>query len=253
MYENVFYCNAGKFVSQWEWIHPDRTINSYEIIFVIKGTVYIEEDGRRYRVKENELLLLEPNRRHFGYKKSTNTSFFWVHFTDLPVLDINLKHQNVSEAYHLSLLFKQLMHFHNEKESHESLDYLTRLILIECFSSAKKEKPNPKVSEISAWIKANRDTVLKVEQVCSHFGYNADYISRLFKASQGKSLKEYIDDVKLDYIKHLLIISNMSIADIAYNTGFEDYKYFLKFFKYHEGITPTQFLKTYPNTHINKK
>ena len=84
-------------------------------------------------------------------------------------------------------------------------------------------------------------------------GYNADYISRLFKAHYGKSLKEYMSNVKIDYIKQLLLTSELPLSDVAYNAGFYDYKYFLKFFKYHEGITPTQFLKAYPKTHINKK
>lgn len=253
MYENVVYCGAGKFVSQGRWIHPDRLINSYEVIFVISGTVYITENDTQYQLKKDDLLLLEPNRHHYGYQESMNTSFFWVHFTGAPDIAPNLKYQNIRESYNLSLLFKQLMHYRAEKQSGESLDYLTRLILIECFTSNEKENTNRIASETAAWIRANRDMMLKVEQVAEHFGYNADYMSRTFKANYGKSIKEYIDGVKIDYIKQLLLTSDMTLTSIACNTGFSDYKYFLKFFKYHEGITPTQFLKIYPKTHINKK
>ena len=135
----------------------------------------------------------------------------------------------------------------------ERLDYLTRLILLECFSTSKKEDhANRIILEIAAWISANRDTPLKVSLVSKHFGYNADYLCRIFKAHFGKSLKEYLDKIKIDHVKQVLLTSNMSLKEVAYNTGFSDYKYFLKFFKYHEGITPTQFLKSYPKTHINK-
>lgn len=253
MYENVICCGAGKFVSQGRWIHPDRVINSHEVIFVVSGTVYITEGDTQYQLKKDDLLLLEPNRRHFGYKESVNTSFFWVHFTGGPQIEPGLKYQNIRESYNLSLLFKQLMHYRAEATSSESLDYLTRLILIECFSTYKSENANRIASEAAAWIKANRDVPLKVEQVSEHFGYNADYMSRVFKANYGKSVKEYIDSVKIDYIKQLLLTSDMTLTDIAGNLGFNDYKYFLKFFKYHEGLTPTQFLKTYPKTHINNK
>jgi YesN/AraC family two-component response regulator len=125
--------------------------------------------------------------------------------------------------------------------------------LIEVFSFKSNENTNKLVTEIAAWITANRDTPLKADQISKHFGYNADYISRLFKAHYGKSLKEYMSNVKIDYIKQLLLTSELPLSDVAYNAGFYDYKYFLKFFKYHEGITPTQFLKAYPKTHINKK
>ena len=123
-----------------------------------------------------------------------------------------------------------------------------------CVDSIKKQEDTNKViSEAVAWITANRDIILKVEEVSEHLGYNADYISRLFKANYGKSLKEYINDVKISHIKQLLLTSNLSLTDIACSTGFDDYKYFLKFFKYHEGVTPTQFLKSYTKTHINNK
>ena len=253
MYETVFCCGAGKFVSQGEWIHPDRVINSYEIIFLINGTVYITEIGKQYQLKKNDLLILEPKLRHFGYKASNNTSFFWVHFTGIPKFDPEFKYQSIQEPYNLTLLFKQLMHYRSEKNNNEPLDYITRLILMECLSPNKQEQANHIVSEASAWIAANRDTPVKVKDITEYFGYNADYLSRLFKAHCGKSLKEYINDTKINYIKQLLLTSDRSLADIACQAGFNDYKYFLKFFKYHEGVTPTQFLKTYPKTQINTK
>lgn len=253
MYEDVFYCSAGKFVSSGEWIHPDRVIDSYEIIFVLNGTVYLSEAGKEYQLKKNDVLLLEPHRRHFGYRESSDTSFFWVHFCCERRLVLTPKYQNVPDAYNLSLLLKQLMHYLTEKQSSECLDYLTRLILFECFSTKKQAAKNSVVSEAAAWIHANRDLPLNVQGVAKQFGYNADYMSRLFKLSYNKSLKEYISDVKLNDIKQLLLNTDLSLLDISGLAGFDDYKYFLKFFKYHEGITPTQFLQAYPKTHINKK
>ena len=253
MYENVFYGGAGKFVSHGEWIHPDRTITSYEIIFVLSGSVFISEDDRRYHLRQNDLLLLEPNRHHFGYEKSAGTSFFWMHFTGNAPPDPALKYQNIREPYHLLLLFKQLLHYRCENRSGECLDYLTRVILIECFSPRIQRNANRLTEEIAAWIHANRDTNLRVSQISDHFGLNTDYISRVFKAHSGRSLKEYINDVRMDHIRQLLLTSDWSLSEIAYSAGFQDYKYFLKFFRYHEGITPTQFLKAYPKTHVNKQ
>ena len=36
-------------------------------------------------------------------------------------------------------------------------------------------------------------------------------------------------------------------------SGFDDYKEFLKFFRYHEGLSPSSFRKLYFNTHLNKR
>ena len=42
------YENIGEFHSNDEWIHPVRVIDSYELIFVLSGTVYLFEEGKRY-------------------------------------------------------------------------------------------------------------------------------------------------------------------------------------------------------------
>ena len=40
---------------------------------------------------------------------------------------------------------------------------------------------------------------------------------------------------------------------MAKAAGFDDYRAFLKFFRYHEGLTPTEFRNLYYNTHTNNK
>ena len=253
MFENVVCCGAGKFVSHGEWCHSERIIHSHEIIFVLSGTVYIAEGDTFYELKQNDLLLLDPMRRHFGYKRSSETSFYWLHFTGGPEIPSALKYQSIADSYNLSLLFRQLMHYRTENHSSESLDYVTRLILMDCFFNQKQAHTNRLVKEASAWIYANRDIPLKVTQVAEHFNYNPDYINRLFKANCGKSVKEYINHIKIEYIKTLLLTSDLPLMDVAGAAGVSDYKYFLKFFKYHEGMTPSQFLNAYPGTHLNKK
>ena len=44
-----------------------------------------------------------------------------------------------------------------------------------------------------------------------------------------------------------------SLAEIADETGFTDYKLFLKFFRYHAGCTPSEFRKVYYAGHTNNR
>ena len=48
----------GEFRSKGTWIHPDRSIGSYELIFVLQGTLYITEEDVAYEIEENEMILL---------------------------------------------------------------------------------------------------------------------------------------------------------------------------------------------------
>ena len=56
--------NAGLFSARGAGIHPDRIIDSYELIFVRSGGLAMEEAGRALRVQPNQTLLLWPGRRH---------------------------------------------------------------------------------------------------------------------------------------------------------------------------------------------
>ncbi len=252
MFEGVKYQSSGKFVSRGEWIHPDRIINSYEFIFVISGTVYINENGREYTLQKNDLLILEPEVRHRGFKKSENTSFYWLHFLCSDFVP-DKKFLSVENPYRLSLLFKQVLHYSSENSFEESLHYLTRLIFAEIYSQNGAVSDNRLVEAISKWIKANNNVDLKVTDVAEHFGYNDDYLSRLFTRHLKISLKKYIDTTKITYIKNLLLNTNMSLKEISDICGFSEYKYFLKFFKYHEKITPTEFCNIYFKSNINNR
>ena len=77
----------GEFHSEGTWIHPKRIIDSYELIFVIEGTVHIREEDAIYELMPNECLILEPGKLHEGTEKSSMpTAFYWFHFhTNMPL------------------------------------------------------------------------------------------------------------------------------------------------------------------------
>ena len=54
---------------------------TFDLIFVTAGTLYMEENNKRYTVDERQFLILLPNRLHKGYKCCDKpTNFFWLHF-----------------------------------------------------------------------------------------------------------------------------------------------------------------------------
>ena len=65
----------------------------------------------------------------------------------------------------------------------------------------------------------------------SHVHLNPAYFSSLFKQATGSSFKEYLNMVRNEESKRLLINTDYSIIDIALATGFEDQSYFSKVFK----------------------
>ena len=253
MFETVKSCYAGKFISKNEWKHSDRVIDTYEIIFVTKGTAYINNGGTEYALGPNDILLIEPGVRHFGYKTSTDTVFFWMHWNSDTKILKNINGTTLQNPYHIVLYFRQLIEAQVMSKPIETRDYLTRLILIEIDINTQQPKTNTVAEKIKVWIQANSNSPITTTEIANYFGYNADYVNRVFKKSFQKSVKQYIDEERIRYIKMLMINQNIPLKKVATRAGFSDYKYFLKFFKYHEGITPTEFYKQFVILNINSR
>ncbi len=111
--------------------------------------------------------------------------------------------------------------------------------------------PKRLTGEICEWIRNNCDLPIKARDVAEHFGYNVDYLLRLFKRTYPDGIKAYIDRERMKKIKHAVSEGEKTLCEIASGFSFSEYKYFLKYFKYHEGISPTKYRETYCNLHTN--
>ena len=130
-----------------------------------------------------------------------------------------------------------------------------RLLIIELNAEYKRldADNHPLFSAVKEWVRVNCDLPIKVSDVADHFRYNVDYLNRVFKRFYPAGLKAFIDEQKLQRIKASLLNDSSTLWEIAEKYGFSDYKYFLKYFKYHEGVSPTEYRQMYCNLHTNNK
>ena len=73
---------------------------------------------------------------------------------------------------------------------------------------------------------------------------SADYLNTLVKKQFGKTPSQMIQERSILEAKRLLLHSKMSCKEVAYALEFNDYSYFVKFFKKEIGISPTKFRKS---------
>lgn len=64
---------------------------------------------------------------------------------------------------------------------------------------------------------------------------------RYFKSKTGKTLKNYILDMRIGYACKLLSVDTMNISQISLECGFETISHFNKSFKKNTGFTPTEY------------
>ncbi len=73
------------------------------------------------------------------------------------------------------------------------------------------------------------------------------HFRRLFKTIYGCPPVEYINNLRINHAKELLLCSELSVTDIAYAVGFSDVSYFSKIFKSSGLLSPNSYRKTFKN------
>lgn len=110
---SLSYVSSGLFVAHDEWIHADRVIDSWELIYMLNGAVHMRQADASYTLEKGDLLLLRPGVPHGGVQSSpAGVSFYWVHFlvSDATVMARFPTHMAFADGYRFTPLFKQLLH-----------------------------------------------------------------------------------------------------------------------------------------------
>ena len=85
-----------------------------------------------------------------------------------------------------------------------------------------------------------KDSTLSVEKLSHELGMSRVQLFRKISALTNKNVTDYIAEFKLQKAKKLLKETNKTIAEIAYETGFNNPSYFTTFFKQKTNQTPSE-------------
>lgn len=104
------------------------------------------------------------------------------------------------------------------------------------------EETSDSFRKITAFI-SEYHTDITLDTLCKKFHFSKSYISHIFKAKTGLTLKSYCNRLKINDAKELLKNTELSVTDIAYTTGFGNLSYFISTFKSEVGCTPLAYRK----------
>ena len=112
--------------------------------------------------------------------------------------------------------------------------------------SSLKELDSSCVSTINIaleYINNNYTSEISLTTVAESAYIHPTHLSKLFSKQLKIRFRDYINQLRINEAKKLLLESSKLIADISSEVGFSDQSYFDKVFKQFEGLTPKQYRK----------
>ncbi|SFC76618.1 AraC-type DNA-binding protein [Bacillus sp. 491mf] len=166
-------------------------------------------------------------------------------------------------AYTLSDLFIQKLEELNEYRSVNQLLENAFVELTERVYKGKKLKYSKPINTCQIYIFSHVYEDISLSRLAELVEMNPNYLSNLFKKEVGITIKEYIQQAKVDEARSLLTFTPHSLTEISTLLNFHDQSYFTKVFKKIVGVTPSQFKRgimespkkeeQIPSCTINKK
>ena len=80
-----------------------------------------------------------------------------------------------------------------------------------------------------------------MSDLCEISGYSEQHLCRLFRKHLNTRPVEYIELIRIQRAKELLIETNMPVIDIAKLIGYDNAAYFSKLFRRHISCTPSEY------------
>lgn len=266
----LHYHMTGKFRAPSEdWKHLSFPLDDYELFIITEGTLYIGDNNGEYEVHTGEHLLLTPtpNNKRFGLK-SSNCSFYWLHFSsNQPIQYVNSLHNSSDDKQNtyiqipdkgtleslekVIILMKQLQDSLRSGYNTIYLNYTTTIILGELShqyrikTNTSSKQQSQIYNDIKDYIRLTLHSNLKVSHIANYFGYNEKYLSHLFSNIEGIPLKQYILSELMEEAKYKLTDTNDTINQIASLLGYSDSHNFMKTFKKITGLTPSEYRNAY--------
>ncbi len=239
-----------------------------EIIYQLEGSSTIKINDTMYNLSTGDILIINSRDLH-SFEKSDNNkalllqiepSFFSKFKIDQslqlsPVKMFNKKKLITSidrEYKGISYQLKRMMvEFDNRSQTY---NYSVSSALLEIFlifigieegnsSDLEPVKNLERLRSVIDFVSEHYMDKITLEDAARSANFSPYHFARFFKKSTGQTFFEYLESFRINYAINLLLSTDLSITDIAFNSGYNNLKTFNRQFHKLEGKSPSSYRK----------
>lgn len=116
-----------------------------------------------------------------------------------------------------------------------------RVLASSSFAHTARSNESRRVEKVKQYINDHYAKPLKLADLAGLVGMSPVSFSRFFRQRTGRTLSDYIVDIRLGYAARMLVDSSKNISEICYECGFNNLSNFNRTFKSKRNYTPRDF------------
>ncbi len=256
-----FIFNVTKLVPRGSflWKGGGNWHENIEIIYVESGSGFIVIDDRYIPSSEGDIIPISSNRFHGMYVSDCEMTYYYLiidrnfflsnHFdSNNFVFDAPIRDDRLRDMLHE---FKKYWYDTSDKvpmriQHLRSIALELAIGLCEryaTYSKAPQAESNllSCIKQAIGYIKVESNRSISLDEVSNFVGLSKYYFAREFRRITGLSFVTYLNYVRCEKAKELLLLENMSVGEVGSVCGFDNHSYFTRTFKEYTGYTPKDY------------
>lgn len=113
------------------------------------------------------------------------------------------------------------------------------------YSPSLREKDISRLDEVLQFLRQNRSEQISLEAAAAVAKMSPKSFCRFFKANTGKTLVEYLHELRVGEACRLLLETDLSISEVAFESGFQNLSNFNRRFRQLKKTTPREFRRQF--------
>ena len=235
--------------------YPTHWHEFYEIELIISGSGSYIIDGVCRKIEKNMLFFMTPVNFHRVITDGADviTLMFMGEVCDKNMLfrlssafDCDSVALCDADAEYLAAIMHELNIASSQNDDEYSFHLLNSILGKLCrLTNSHRHGHLSKVQTAMLFIRNNFRNNIGLNDIAHAAGVTPSYMSSIFLKDCGVNFKDYLSSIRFDYAKKMLEFSDMTVTDICFESGFNDYANFERSFKAKFGISPREYRKSY--------
>lgn len=228
--------------------------NFYEIFIVMNGKFKHLINGEVELLKSRDLKIIRPEDSHYFIGDEDinilrNIAIEKSYFEKLVLnldKDINIQNKfNINEVIYQNCIYKTDIIM---SKGHGEINYILESIINDIIIEMNMNKNNinniPKWLEITCLKMTNKKNFIKgLDRFIEISGVSQEHLTRELKRYYNVTPTQFINELRIVEVSNMLKYSDISIIDIALESGFDNISYFNRIFKQKFNVTPSTYRK----------